>query len=144
MKIKKIVKDNKILASLGQEQLSEETSEWIGFVKTLKIFIKRSSDGIRGEVKDVREEINAKIDGVNGKIDGVREEIKGEIKDVRGEIKDMKDTLQAILAHVKPEDKWSFRLKKTISYLQINKINRNKLSIFISLLFSHSIIHAFL
>ena len=113
--IKKLVKDNKLLVSLGQELMSEETSEWVGFVKTMKIVIKRSTDGIRGMIKNVRGEIMDKMEAQNvevrGEINDVKtlvetqsveiKDVRGEIKDVRGEINDVKTLMETQSVEIK-------------------------------------------
>ena len=68
-------KHNLLLLSLQKQDEEEETSEWIGFVQTMKIFIKRS------------------FAYTNNRVDV-------QIDEVKSEMKDMKQTLKTILTRL--------------------------------------------
>ena len=89
--IKQLIKNNMLLISLEETLESEETSEWVGFVKTMKIFIHKkfnmNSDQLK-EVKDDIKEIKAGQAKMEAKIEAGQAEMKAE----------MKASLEAIMA----------------------------------------------
>ena len=75
--IKQLIKNNMLLISLEETLESEETSEWVGFVKTMKIFIHKKL----GMTND-------RLDKMEAKIEAGQAEMKAE----------MKASLEAIMA----------------------------------------------
>ena len=85
--IKQLIKNNMLLISLEETLESEETSEWVGFVKTMKIFIQKKL----GMTNDM---INGRLD----KMEAGQAKIDGDIKELKAE---MKTSLEAIMTELK-------------------------------------------
>ena len=79
-----LVRNNMILISLEEENENEETSEWVGFVKTMKIFINKKF-GITNErlsiTNDRLDRLEAKMEAGQAKMEASLEAIMNELKE---------------------------------------------------------------
>ena len=83
--IKQLIKNNMLLISLEETLESEETSEWVGFVKTMKIFIQKKFNMNSDQLKEVKDDIKR---------------LEAEMKAGQAE---MKASLEAIMAKLEEE-----------------------------------------
>ena len=77
------------MLTLEVKDETKETAEWVGFVKTMKIYGKKlhtmSNEFTKSEIKRVETGI---------------EEVKSEIKEVKSEIKEVKQMLEVLLQKI--------------------------------------------
>ena len=80
----RLTKNNRMLVSLEETVENEETSEWVGFVKTMKIFINKKF-GITNErlaiTNDRLDRLEAKMEAGQAKMEASLEAIINELKE---------------------------------------------------------------
>ena len=99
------VRNNMILISLEEENENEETSEWVGFVKTMKIFIKKNlgytTDRLEGEIKG----LEGKINGLDNKMETLQAKVEQDMLNIGRVLNKLENSNQAIMTKLqdKPE-----------------------------------------
>ena len=71
-----LVKNNKLLVSLEEAAENEENSDWVGFVKTIKIFINKKLS----VTNDRLDKMEAKMEAGQAKMEAGQAEIKASLK----------------------------------------------------------------
>ena len=93
-----LIKKNRLLVSLEVANDEGETSEWSGFVQTMKIFVKKQLQENQGKLIDFFKEKNA---GLRHVVTSMQSTVKTDINEVKSEMRSMKNKVLAIETLVK-------------------------------------------
>jgi len=98
-----LISKNRLLLSLEKQTEDGESSEWSGFVQTMKTFIKKQ---LTGSDKKLQEFVKAKVGGIKTTITTMQGQMHNDIGGVKTEIsfmkKDMtniKDLIKEVIAN---------------------------------------------